>query len=162
MRPPLCFLIPFLGVLFLFGLLAFVGGLVEARSARRAGRWPTAPAAVTRVAVVEDDGCFRVEVAYTFAVDGVEYTGSRLAFGYGGSSERAEHDEIFEKLRGAKTVAARYDPSNPAESCLSNGVNNYIWILVIVGALVTALAIGLTAFFSTTGRWVLVNNLVAE
>jgi len=136
--------------------------VLEARRSRRAAKWPTVPATVTRVEVVKGDDVYSVEVAYTYSVGGVEYVGTRLAFGYGASSERAEHDEIFEKLRAAKTVAARYDPENPAESCLSCGVNKYIRLLVIVGAWFTAIAVGLTAFFSTTGRGVLLRNLAAE
>lgn len=114
-----------------FGLLGY--GLWNARRSMQAAAWPTAPATITSLAVAENsdgDGgtTYEVKVQYTYTVDGVQYEGSRLAFGYGGSSRRTEHDEIHRKLREAKAVAVRYDPSDPSVSCLSFGLHRSIQI----------------------------------
>jgi hypothetical protein len=127
-----------------FGLLGY--GLWGARRSTQAAAWPIAPATITNLEVHEDsdsDGTsYEVKVQYTYIVGGVAYQGSRLAFGYGGNSGRKTHEEIYQKLREAKTVAARYNPSDPSVSCLSFGLHRSIlltlafaitWLLFVIG-----------------------------
>lgn len=87
-----------MGICYAFGFWLLGHGLWNAYRSTRASSWPTAPATITSLEIREspsDEGTtFRVEVEYTYSVNGVLYEGSRLAFGYAGSSGRKAHQEI--------------------------------------------------------------------
>ena len=161
---------PFLSLFWLVGLWLLGHGLWAARRSTQAAAWPTAPATLTRAELVEevDEGStnYKVEVRYTYAVGGVEYEGTRVAFGYdkisGGG--RAARDEIVRKLRAAKSVAARYDPENPAVSCLSFGVNKSIRLaLAFAAAWLSFMAWFTILIWLSSGRdTVLLDNLSVE
>ncbi len=146
-----------------FGLLAH--GINSARRSSQAATWPTAPAKLTslEVHVNEDsDGdTYEVRVRYAYKVHGVAYEGSRVAFGYSGSSDREPHDQIYERLKGATAVAVRYDPSAPAESCLSFGLHRSIQFMLVFATSWLLFVIGFTLLFWLFSRpdSVLLNNL---
>ena len=54
---------------------------------------------------------------YEFDINGISYTGSRIAFGIKTRSARA----LFEKYPPNAEVAVRYNPSNPNQSCIEPG-----------------------------------------
>jgi hypothetical protein len=90
---------------------------------------------------------YEVKVEYTYVVNGVKYEGSRLAFGYEGSNDRGAPAQILQRLKGAKAISARYDPSDPSVSCLSFGIHRAIveklafatmWLLFVFGFTVVA------------------------
>ena len=97
----------FIGVFYAVGLGLLGFGLWSARRSTQAAAWPTAPAKITSLEVHEksdsDGSTYEVKVQYSDTVDGVAYQGSRLAFGYTGSSGRGLHDEIYQRLKDAKT-----------------------------------------------------------
>jgi hypothetical protein len=162
------YFVPFISVFYVigFGVLGF--GLWSARRSTQAGAWPTAPATITSLEVREDsdsDGStYEVKVRYTYTVDGVAYDGSRLAFGYGSSSGRESHDEIFQRLKQAKTVAARYDPAAPRVSCLSFGLHRSIQITLAFAVTWLLFVIGFTLVFwlFSLRDAVLLDNLSAQ
>jgi hypothetical protein len=105
-----------------FGLLGY--GILSSHRSLQAGNWPTVEGAVTKVELVEtnnDGTTYEVKPEYTYQVGGTQYQGSRVAFGYSGSSEREAHQEIYEKIKNATSVMVRYDPANPANATLSYG-----------------------------------------
>jgi len=121
------FFVPFISIFFAvgFGMLGY--GLWSTYRSLQAANWPKVTGILTSVEIkdkTDNDGTtYNVEVEYTYAVAGIEYHGSRLAFGYAGSSTWKTHNEIYQKLMGAKTVEVRYNPSDPATSTLSFGVH---------------------------------------
>lgn len=117
-----------------FGLLAW--GLWSARRSTQAATWPTVPGSITSVELAErldseSSTTYEVQVQYTYTVEGLAYQGSRLAFGYTASSGRQAHAEIYRRLQAAGTVLVRYDPADPAVSCLSYGVHRSIRITLV-------------------------------
>ncbi len=149
-----------------FGLLGY--GLWSARRSTQAAAWPTTPATITSLEVREnshsDDTTYEVKVRYTYTVEGVAFEGSRLAFGYGGSSDREAHDEIRRRLKEAKAVAVRYDPANPAVSCLSYGLHRTILFVLVFSVTWLLFVIGFTLLFSLSFRSdaVLLDNLSVQ
>src|SRR5437879_77834 len=128
MKAPMgCFAV-FISVFYLIGLGLLGYGVWNARRSTQAAHWPTTSGTLTQLEVQgksdSEGSTYEVKVSYTYAVEGVAYDGSRLAFGYSGSGNREAHDEVYRKLKDAKVVAVRYDPSDPAVSCLSFGMHS--------------------------------------
>ncbi len=149
-----------------FGLLGY--GLWSARRSTQAAAWPTAPGTITHLAVEEhsdgDGTSYEVKVKYTYTVDGVAYEGSRPAFGYASSSGREAHEQIHRKLKEAKAVAVRYDPSEPSVSCLSFGLHRSIQIALAFAVTWLLFVIGFTLLFWLFSRHdaVLLENLSVQ
>ncbi|MEM1062091.1 MAG: DUF3592 domain-containing protein [Planctomycetota bacterium] len=68
----------------------------------------------------------RIAVRYAYAVDGVDHEGRRLAFGFYGNIRKSAQRKIATRLRNARSVAVRYDPSSPRRSTLSVGLHEGI------------------------------------
>ena len=149
-----------------FGLLGY--GLWSAHRSTQAAAWPTSPATITSLEVREktdsDGSTYEVKVQYTYTVDGVAYEGTRLAFGYGGSSGREAHDEIHRRLKEAKTVAVRYNPAEPSVSCLSFGLHRSIQITLAFAVTWLLFMFGFTLVFwlFTRRDVVLLDNLSVQ
>lgn len=162
------FLFIFFGVFFLIGFLTLGKGLWEAYRSSRASRWPTVSGNIAELEL-EDDSTgesttYEVKVRYTYAVDGAEYEGTRLAFGYLGSSERPGHDEIYQRLKNATTVEVRYNPTDPAVSCLSFGLHRSIVFLLLFAAVWLAFITGFVALWwvASGSDDVLLRNLIVQ
>jgi hypothetical protein len=136
---------------YVIGFWLLAQGLLSAHRSTRAATWPTAPAVITALEVQRkgDDEAttYVVKVEYTYVVNGVKYEGSRLAFGYEGSTDRGTPAQILQRLKGAMAISARYDPSDPSVSCLSFGLHRAIvgklafatmWLLFVLGFTVVA------------------------
>jgi hypothetical protein len=147
----------------LFGLFFLVGfgmlgyGLWSVARSAQAAAWPTTPGMITQLSLAEradNEGAttYEVKVNYSYAVKGAAYEGSRLAFGYGGSGGRAAHEEILQKLKDAKQVAVRYDPHDPAVSCLSYGVHRSIQFVLAFAATWLAFIIGMSSILWLSSR----------
>jgi hypothetical protein len=161
-------IIPFIGVFALvgFGMLGY--GLWSAYRSTQAASWPIAEGKMThlevQVSVADEGTSYQVRAKYAYSVNGAEYEGSRIAFGYFGSSGKESHDEIYEKLKNAKTVEVRYNPSEPAVSCLSYGLNRSV--LMIVGFAIVWLAfvtgVSLMVWLGSRSDEVLLRNLLVH
>lgn len=85
--------IAIMSVFVLAGLGMLWSGLSDAYRSVCAGAWPTTRAAITDLGVREvgvgRGTNFEVHVRYRYTVQGVGFSGSRLAFGYRGSNSRA-------------------------------------------------------------------------
>lgn len=150
----------------LFGGLG-LGLLLFARNARRKAQaslsWPTVPGTVSVSDVKYDvstsgsgDNEFQTEtftpvVKYQYSVQGVEHTGSRIAFGAMNQSQNAAHAVVARYPVGA-SVTVHYNPEKPGEAVLETrasggtalAVLGGLFLLVGVGSIVM-LAVGLIA-----------------
>src|SRR5262249_1886620 len=111
-----------------------------------------------------DGTTYEVQVEYVYTVGGTEYRGSRLAFGYSGSSGREGHAEIHDKLKAAKSVDVRYDPEDPASSTLSFGIHRSIQFTLTFAITWLAVMVGFTVIWWLASRSdnVLLRNLSVE
>lgn len=111
-----------------FGMLWY--GINSAKKSIEASNWPSATGTIVNSSLQEnsdsDGTTYEVQVEYRYAVMGRTYTGSRLAFGYSGSSGRQAHQAIFNKLKHASSVNVRYNPRDPGTSTLSFGIHSSI------------------------------------
>jgi hypothetical protein len=152
-----------IGIFFLigFGLLGY--SLWSVRRSLQAAAWPTASGTITHLEVLEHPGggnpnigttgsTYEVQVRYAYAVDGVAYEGSRLAFGFRGSGSQTEQCELYRKLKQAKTVDVHYDPSDPAVSCLSAGLNWSIQLGLVFSIVWLAFVFGFTVLWWRSSR----------
>lgn len=155
------FIVPF----FLVGFYMFGSGLWAAWRSTRAASWPTALATIETLEIEtksDSEGTsHEVKVQYAYVVDGVAYQGSRIAFGYGASSGRRAHKEIYLALKNAESVSTRYDPADPSVSCLSFGTNRSIVMILVASITWLVFVIGFTVMWNLFSRsdTVLVRNL---
>lgn len=146
-----------------FGVLGY--GIWAARRSTQVANWPITQGNLTNVVLKEnpdsDGTTYEVQVEYTYTVDGQVYHGSRLAFGYGSSSNHQAEAEIYEKLKAAKSVDVRYDPVNPASSALSYGIHFTIRFVLAFAITWLAFVIGFTLLWmlSSGSDKVLLQNL---
>lgn len=144
-------IVVFLGLFYAIGLGLLGSAAWSAYRSTRAGGWPVTEGTIESVTLDEDsdsDGAtLQVKVQYSYTVAGKAYEGTRLAFGYTGSSGREGHDAIYSKLKNAKAVAVRYDPADPAVSALSFGVHRSIQFLIAFALTWLAFIVGFTVLF---------------
>ena len=159
-----CFIL-FLSVFYIADFVLLGNGLRMARRSVEPRAWPTAQATLSTLEVVKnsdgDSTTYEVKVRYDSTVEGVAHEGSCLAFGYGGSSSKESHDEICQRIKEAKAVAVRYDPSDPSISCLSFGIHQGIQVLLMFAVGYLSFIIGFTVilWLSTRPDSVLLDNL---
>jgi hypothetical protein len=140
--------IPILTLLFATGIGVLGYSLHVLRAARAAGSWPTTPGKILRCEVVESRGTkgglkYETKVEYSYTVAGASYTGTRLAYGYEAGSGREAHQEIADRLTGAKGVVVRYDPADAASAVLSYGLNRSTVIRFVLGVAFTVFITGI-------------------
>ncbi len=144
----------FIALFFAVGFAILGYGIRSLILSNTAKTWPTAEGHVETCKVTEssdsDGTTYQVEVQYNYEVAGIRYTGNRIAFGYVGSSGRAAHQEIADRLSAAKTVRVRYDPANPWQAVLSYGLNRSTIFFLVFGATWLLFVIGFTALFITS------------
>lgn len=148
MRAQMCCFVPFISIFYIVGFVLLGYGLRSAHRSTKAADWPSTPGTITQLSVDvisgSEDTTYQVKAQYTYTVDGVAYEGNRLAFGYAATNVREVHDEIHRKLKDAKSVSVRYDPSDPAISCLSYGLHSSIQFTLVFSILWLAFVFGFT------------------
>jgi hypothetical protein len=158
----------FISVFYLVGIAMLGHGFWAVRRSTLAASWPTVPGTITELSLqksADSEGdSYQVKVGYNYAVEGVDYQGACLAFGYAGSSGKQAHDQIHQKLKSAKSVAVRYDPSEPSVSCLSFGLHRSLQLELAFAFTWLAFTIGFTLLFWLFSRSdsVLLDNLSVQ
>ena len=134
--------IVFLSIFVAVGLCMFVWGIRCVVRSRQAASWPVVEGAMNSCEVksFENDGTtmWEVVVNYSYRVSGREYQGTQIAFGYSGSNCQKEHTALYDKLAKARTLAVRYNPSNPSQVVLSWSLGTTSVVLVLMGMLFLA------------------------
>jgi hypothetical protein len=135
-----------------FGLLWY--GINLGKQSTIASNWPSVTGTITNLSLegnsdsdgsTYDGSTYEVRVEYSYSVMGRTYTNSRLAFGYGGSSGRKAHQEIFNKLQQTDTIRVLYNPNDPATSTLSFGIHRSIKLILIFAITWLAFVFGFTS-----------------
>ena len=133
-----------------FGLLGW--GLFCLYKTKAAEGWSETRGAITACELGEDSGSesttWHVKVAYNYVVAGRTYSGSRIAFGYAGSSIREEHEALHAKLRDASVVRVRYNPTKPEEAVLGTGLNRSNLILIVFATVWLMFTTGFTVLWT--------------
>lgn len=114
-------------IFIVIGIILWWDMLSSMSKAIRANKWPVVYATVNHVELEKDDSgsgptAFAAMVEYAYSVGATVYEGSTLSFGYNATSAARAHEQIYEKLKSAKIIEARYNPGNHAESCLTAGI----------------------------------------
>jgi len=105
--------------------------------------WPSAQATVIRCEVVDVTGSdeppsYRIDLAYSYTVDGRSYEGSRIRIGLGSMSlARARHLQSW--FRAGSTHPAYYHPRHPDTTVLFRGPSP---VLIASTAMATAIEVG--------------------
>jgi len=123
-----------------------LGLLLFGRSARRKAlasqSWPTVAGMVTESEVkvteqtsgsgmdAEQTTHYKPVVKYQYSVEGMEFTGSRIAFGAMNSAHSAANAVVARYPAGA-SVTVRYDPEKPAEAVLETKTGGGAMLMVL-------------------------------
>lgn len=134
----------------------------------RVAEWPTVQGTLLERELTQDsdsDGTtYRVKVRYAYTVGSYDFQSDRIAFGYMGSSGRASHQAIYDKLMRGETVRVRYDPADHTQAALVFGLNNSTLMLIIFGTVWTMFTLGLMLLFWIGSRpdALLVERLIVQ
>lgn len=88
---------------------------------------------------------YHARVQYEFKVNGITYTGSRIAFGDHGSSDQKPARSIVKKYRKGKAIEVAYKKEDPDECVIETGIQRKTWFLSSLGLM--ASAFGAVLFF---------------
>jgi Protein of unknown function (DUF3592) len=125
------------------GVALFAYGLYLRNKLRSCRRWPQSTGTIIQSGLENYDG-IRISVTYQYAVNGVDYSSSRIQFGTPTTYIRTSSAEAaISRYPANSQVTAYYDPENPAEAVLdrtSPGGIEYI-IIGIILFVMTALVI---------------------
>jgi Protein of unknown function (DUF3592) len=117
----------FLSFFYLAGFWMLGYSLWDSWRSLRAASWPTTSGTIEEAKIHaefnNESMSHSLKVRYKYVVGGIEHEGTRLAFGYDGNCGLETHQQILDKLRAAKSIDVRYDPDDPANSCLSFGLH---------------------------------------
>jgi hypothetical protein len=104
--------------------------------------WPAVEARVTSARLDEDsDGCFSIDVAYAYDVNGETYVRTENLTVWLPTRENAERLLREHPVGGA--VVARYDPTHPTVAVLRPGVPIRVWIWLAIATGIVGVGAGL-------------------
>lgn len=156
----------FIALFYAIGLGLLGYAMWSAHRSNIAAAWPIALGTMESCSLESrSDGeggtTYEVKVQYSYAVNRKEFRGSRLAFGYAGSSGHEAHQQILSKLKSSKIVDVRYDPADPSVSTLSFGIHRSILFMFAFAITWLAFVVGLTVIWwvASRGDDVLLRNL---
>ena len=159
----------FISVFYLvgFGLLGY--SVLSAKRSLAAANWPRARGTITHCEMVSStDGeggtTEKVNVQYTYLIGTKSFSGSRLAFGYGGSSAMQGNSQLVDELKSCKGVDVRYDPADPTNATLSYGIHRSIQFIFAFSITWLLFTLGITLLFWVSSRDdnVLLSNLIVH
>jgi hypothetical protein len=81
---------------------------------------------------------YGASIVYGYAVDGRQYTSRNVSFGVNPVKSRYRSRDFAQNYASGRETKVSYDPSDPARAVLEPGETAGVWILPMVGALLTA------------------------
>lgn len=92
--------------------------------AKASVNWPTTTARITASGTRKVAFRRQPQVAYTYTVNGKQFTSQRVSFA--GGYKPKEVDPVVARYPAGSEVVAAYDPQNPAEATLETGSNKQV------------------------------------
>lgn len=127
------------------GVGVLIWGVMTVGNAYASESWPTTTGEIveSRVDRRRSSGgsnrssstTYHAEIGYTYTVDGTTYDGDRVNFGEYGSSNSSHARSVVRRYPVGQSVEVRYDPADPATSCLEAGMSLSTWFVPGFGAL---------------------------
>lgn len=140
----------------LFGLLFLLALGYAIVSQVTVNRWPGVTAQIEHSRIIEDrdrDEPYRLEVRYTYEVDGTGYTGQRLHQEEQWTRDYREVVELEQQFPAGAQATAYYDPADPAESVLIRpGLSEVLFLAAFMLVPLVFLVIGVGGLYMTWRR----------
>jgi len=117
------------------------------RLARESANWPSAPGVITE----SESANRRWRVAYTYSVEGADYTGTGIVVGAkpGGKSAAA----ILARYPLGSQVTVHYPPGNPKLAVLEPGPNPYVTAIFRTYIYYFVVLMGINVALYAVNRW---------
>jgi len=116
-----------------------VFGIRNALRAKSSTEWPTIQGKIISSSVrthrSNNSTTYHAEILYEFTLNGVAYSGNRVAYGDYGSSNSAHARNIANRYSQDKVVTVYYMPDNPEECLLEPGLKAQTLFLPGIGLL---------------------------
>ncbi|MEW4455147.1 DUF3592 domain-containing protein [Bremerella sp. JC817] len=133
--------------LVLIGVAILSYGMIDVVQGYSAEKWPTAKgdivdARLRSFASGKGGTRFEAKVKYTYQVNGANYEGERIGFGYGVTDSQELPQKIVNKLKSGKQVEVRYNPKRPEDSALIPGVFSGVRFNILAGILWIVFSLG--------------------
>lgn len=128
----LWWLIPTIGIG--VGILGIGMGSVSLYQSIDRKNWPHTDGITGNVTIVKESRRrYHVEVPYTYKVNGVSHSGTRVAVGLSFRSKELAQD-FANRYPPNKQVPVFYSPTHPEDALLERGVFNETWTQIGVGS----------------------------
>lgn len=140
--------------LFYVGILGSLAGVGWAAwRSHTAASWPVVRGEVRDLSVRQSkkDQSLSLTVRYAYSVDGVEYVGTRIAFGFSGRTKETVA-RIYKRLKRSTSVEVRYNPAKPSQCCLTYGWHTEFRFQLIFQVMVLAFITGVVLIVATATR----------
>lgn len=99
--------------------------------------WPAVPGVIQESSVEyhsgSKGGAYHARVRYTYVLEGVTHSGSRVAYGDYGSSDPSHAQNIVNRYPVGRKVTVHYMPEDSDESVLEPGAGLAAWFLPVFG-----------------------------
>ncbi len=110
--------------------------------AKASATWPAVNGIIARVQVGETSaGQFFPDVAYTYTVGTVVFTGTRIRTSDGEYAIRDGAVQAMQELTVGAPITVYYNPSNPRQSVIRNGAGWQEYVLLLVPVAMFAIGI---------------------
>ncbi|WP_281232621.1 DUF3592 domain-containing protein [Flavobacterium gelatinilyticum] len=125
------FFLPFVAV----GIWTLYKSVCNVYNSQKTDDWKKVTALVDKIDIEyhsDSDGgeTSEVIIQYKYAIHNVNYTGTKIAYGYGNSNVE-EHSQLFYKLEKAKKIAVFVNPDDYSEAVIIRGMNSSIVFLLV-------------------------------
>lgn len=132
-------------VLLVFGVVLGGVGMMRYNTAQASTEWPTVTGTVTssRVQTTSRDGRneYMPRVQYSYGVEGRSFTGTRITASDEYQKNRGSAEDILVRYPSGASVAVFYDPQDPANSVLAQGMPGNVKVMLGAGVACLALAV---------------------
>jgi uncharacterized protein YxeA len=119
-------------ILLIIGLVLIIPAVVGMFRCISAQSWPCTKGIVTQLKIERQTHSSKikresvseeVKVKYDYSVDGIQYSGDKIAFAYFATDDAHEHSDIKNRLSELKSVKVFYNPKNPAQAVLTTRIS---------------------------------------
>ncbi|MFB9076509.1 DUF3592 domain-containing protein [Flavobacterium procerum] len=129
------FFLPFVAV----GIWTLYKSISNIYDSQKTDDWKKVTAIVEKATIEYDTDSEGTETAkviiqYKYTIHNVNYTGDKIAYGYGNNNVE-EHSVLFSNVEHAKKIAVFVNPDDYSEAVIIKGMNNSIVFLLVFSML---------------------------